>query len=328
MNNRFPLSVAVVLLLGATASAQTYQRRATVSGNGTASAGRCTVEVAVDGSAEIEIRGDSASMRDLSGRRPQWRRFECTGAMPTNPVDFRFRGIDGRGTQELVRDPRNGGAAVVRINDPQGGPEGYTFELTWGGGYDNSRRDDRGPFDQRHGQGRWDTARVIGVCEQSVKSQAMTRFHSGDISFRRPETDNNPGPQDWVTGIIDVRRSPNHVESYRYSCSVNFDTGIVRSMRIESDGNDRNRREYADSSASGTARATESCERAAEERIRREGFDYVDFGSIRIDDQPGRRDSIIGSARANRGRSSTSFSFACSVDLATGNVRSVDLRRR
>lgn len=50
------------------------------------------------------------------------------------PDNFRFRGIDGRGRQELVRDPNNGGAAVIRIDDPKGGSEGYTFDVEWRGG--------------------------------------------------------------------------------------------------------------------------------------------------------------------------------------------------
>ena len=32
--------------------------------------------------------------------------------MPRNPGDFRFAGVDGRGRQSLVRDPRGGGPAV------------------------------------------------------------------------------------------------------------------------------------------------------------------------------------------------------------------------
>jgi hypothetical protein len=55
--------------------------------------------------------------------------------LPTNPNDFRFRGIDGRGRQELSREPRhNRGAALIRIDDPKGGVEGYTFDLEWRGG--------------------------------------------------------------------------------------------------------------------------------------------------------------------------------------------------
>jgi hypothetical protein len=64
--------------------------------------------------------------------------------MPANPGDFRFEGIDGRGRQQLVRDPRNGGVAVVRIEDPAGGSEGYTFDLIWSAYGGQPRGDDRG----------------------------------------------------------------------------------------------------------------------------------------------------------------------------------------
>jgi hypothetical protein len=97
--------------------------------------GKCTVEVEVDGVAEVEIRGDVGLLRTLSGRIARWRRFECNDVLPRNPVDFRFRGIDGRGRQDLVNDPRSGrGVAVVRITDNRGGSEGYTFDIEWNGG--------------------------------------------------------------------------------------------------------------------------------------------------------------------------------------------------
>ena len=59
-------------------TAEAQQRRATLTANTDDNVGKCTIEVVVDGSAEIEIRGDSALMRNRSGQRPQWRRFECT----------------------------------------------------------------------------------------------------------------------------------------------------------------------------------------------------------------------------------------------------------
>src|SRR5215471_3216198 len=111
--------------------AQTFQRSASMRGSGNGSGGKCTLEVVVDGAADVEIRGGNAILRNLEGRPPQWRRFECNGVLPPNPADFRFQGIDGRGRQTLIRDPRDGAAAVVRIEDPQGGSEGYTFDITW-----------------------------------------------------------------------------------------------------------------------------------------------------------------------------------------------------
>src|SRR5262249_25382539 len=90
-------------------SAQGIQRRATMVGGGVGDRGHCRVEVVVDGSAEVELRGDTGVLRDVQGQNPMWRRFECTGAMPVNPGFFRFESVSGRGRQELVRDTRNGG---------------------------------------------------------------------------------------------------------------------------------------------------------------------------------------------------------------------------
>src|SRR5947209_14149732 len=101
-----------IAVFAAAANAQPF--RAQITGGG-GERGKCTIEVVVDGVVEIEVRGDSAMMRNLDGRPPQWRRFVCNEPMPSNPVDFRFAGVDGRGRQSLIRDPRNGSPAVVRI---------------------------------------------------------------------------------------------------------------------------------------------------------------------------------------------------------------------
>jgi len=136
--NSFRIGLAGAILLAAplctTMSAQqvaTY--RAQIRGGG--DHGKCTIEVDVDGVAEIEIQGDQGRMRTLSGNPSGWRRMECNQPLPPNPQGFRFSGVDGRGRQTLLRDPSsNRGVAVVRIEDPQGGHEGYTFDIEWGGG--------------------------------------------------------------------------------------------------------------------------------------------------------------------------------------------------
>jgi hypothetical protein len=138
------------IAVAAVAGAQTYPRRAAIVGGGNPNGGQCTVEVVVDGAAEVEIRGADATIRNLSGQAPQWRRFECTSPMPANAADFRFAGVDGRGKQQLVRDPRNGGAAVVRIEDQDNGSEAYTFNVTWGG---YTVTQDRGPVGVRDDRG-------------------------------------------------------------------------------------------------------------------------------------------------------------------------------
>jgi hypothetical protein len=147
MHNRiFSMAMAVAAVAGA----QQIPQRAAIVGGGNQNAGQCTISVMVDGQAEIEIRGSDASMRDLGGALPQWRRFECTSAMPSNPANFQFAGLNGRGHQNLVAEPRNGGPAVIRIEDQEGGASEYTFRLAWGnfpGGQDrgpSGARDDRG----------------------------------------------------------------------------------------------------------------------------------------------------------------------------------------
>jgi hypothetical protein len=133
VNRQTSLSVAILVLLAQTAHATTVSRQATITGGGGAG-GKCTIEVNVDGAAEVEVSGDTGLLRTLSGQPAAWRRFQSSGPLPQNPVDFRFVGIDGRGSVQLVQDPRgNRGKAVVRIYDPKGGREGYTFDLQWRG---------------------------------------------------------------------------------------------------------------------------------------------------------------------------------------------------
>lgn len=127
------------------ASAQQRMRRASITGD-RGDNGKCTIEVDVDDAAEVEIWGDQGRLITVSGQPSEWRRFQCSEPLPRDPGDFRFRGIDGRGRVNLLRDPRNNrGVAVVRIDDTKGGREGYTFDLEWRGG-SNYRRGEYGGY--------------------------------------------------------------------------------------------------------------------------------------------------------------------------------------
>jgi hypothetical protein len=265
------LSIAVTLAGPAGLANAQIQRRAELTGGGNGDRGKCTVEVVVDGAVEVEIRGDNATLRNLSGQQPQFRRFQCTGPVPLNPADFRFSGVDGRGRQELIRDPRNGGVAVIRIEDPQSGTEGYTFDLTWSGGgessgsrypveqsrgaqipvvpsypggqapnrqYPGDQDRDRQPPDRVDERGRqanrqFTTDQAIQVCQDAVRNEAAGRFHARDIDFHRTGIDDNPSRRDWVMGTFALRRSYNGSKTFRFSCSVDFETGRVRSTDIQ-----------------------------------------------------------------------------------------------
>lgn len=127
----------------ATLMGQRITDRRTANVRGGSGDGKCTIEVQVDDTAEVEISGRNATIRTMNGAPASFRRFDCNQEMPGRPYEFRFKGVDGRGRQDLVRSPENGGRAVIRIEDRQGGSEGYTFDVTWrggsgfgGGGYD------------------------------------------------------------------------------------------------------------------------------------------------------------------------------------------------
>ncbi len=239
------MTTAVVLVWAMQAGAQTFPRRAAIEGDPRSPQGKCTIEVRVDGAAEVEIRGDTAVLRNLAGQPPEWRRFVCSSPMPQVPVGFRFAGVDGRGRQQLIADPGNGGPAVVRIDDPDNGSEGYTFDITWQGagggppqrgfigpgfgGGDRDRDRDR----DRDNRPRMQADDAIRVCEDAIIDQAMDRLHA-PIVIRRSAIDDQPGRGDWVVGVFEVRRERDR-DRFRFQCSVDFYQGRIRSADFQPD---------------------------------------------------------------------------------------------
>jgi len=77
---------------------------------------------------------DIAVLRTIAGQDASLRRFQCTAPMPPVPANFQLPGRDGRGSVRRLRGPgSNRRRASVRIDDPKGGCEGYTFTLIWRG---------------------------------------------------------------------------------------------------------------------------------------------------------------------------------------------------
>jgi hypothetical protein len=309
--------------VGAPLSAQ-MQQRARIIGGGNNEYGKCTVEVVVDGAADVEVRGDNAILRNLSGQQAQWRRFECTGRMPANPADFRFSGVDGRGRQTLVRDPRNGGVAVVRIEDPQGGAEGYTFDLMWSGGMGGPYTSGPAYPTYPNNNGAW-SADAVRNCEDMVRQQAQDRYNTGDVRVQTRNTQDNRGPRDTLYGTLRVRRGFGQDEVHDFSCNVNMNNGRVLSARIDQTENGRDRqygdRGFTDRGLASNSQAIQNCQNAVEDRMR----GRVEFDSINTENRNGRNDWVVGTARNGRG---DAFRFSCNVNLDTGSVRSVDVNRR
>ena len=338
MNARFLLSVVTAAALAGSAGAQQRRRRWS---RRQWESGRCSAEVRV----EAPRKSKFAAIRQLSaislGQQPQWQRFECTGPVPAN-ANLRLT-ANGRGRTELVGNPQNGGPAVVRMQDPEGGAQVYQFELSWNNGtkatkatisltsgarrrmpnnqpYQNGpagyppateRRDGDRP-DWRDRGGRFTSDQAMQVCRDAVRDQAMRQFGTRDVNFRRINIDDEPGRNDWVVGMMEVR-DRGREEHLRFSCSVNFDTGRVRSAEIHP-------RNVGSASRDIVAREMDTCRDAVTDRL---GAGRVEFGRMSIDNQ-NRDDLVTGTARS-RGRS---FDFTCSVSPYSGNVRNVDVHRR
>ena len=322
----------IVASLTAVAHSQTYQRQALISGNGGQENGKCTVEVTADGVVEVQLRGTNGVLRNISGQSPQWRRFECTGPMPNRPASFKFSGVDGRGRQQLIMDPAQNGVAVVRIEDPSGGAQAYTFDGEWRGGTNT------GPFDigalgqnQAGGVG-MTSADGVAACQQEILRQATQRFASSDIYFRRTQVEDNRGNQNRVRGTIDVNRGPNR-ERYRFNCMVNLNTGRVRTAQIDTTpaGNNVNDFGYPPNNNQvgvfkSNDRVIQACQSALNTRLTQQGYQRTGYGTIDIDDRATPPDRVYGNTTVtDRNGRQQAVDFACSVNSSTGSVSSVDM---
>jgi hypothetical protein len=316
------LALATATILGTPVWAQTAERRATFTGSGGNDGGKCTIEVYVDSSADVEIRGDRGLLRTRSGQPSQWRRFVCSGPMPANPADLRFIGVDGRGRQELIQSPEDGrGAVVVRIQDPNGGGEGYTFDLVWRGGDFDSRPAGQQPWSG--GERRASGNDAVRSCQDAVRERANRQYGFRDLDFGNLNADDNPGRNDTIMGSFDVRRGNNR-DTYRFSCAIDLANGRVRGVEISQGRGAAVVGRYRDRDD-----ATAACQSAAELRIQRDGYRNVQFGRLDVDNNR-RNDEIAETATAQRGNNGRAYDFdiRCLVNLDNGNIRSVEVKRR
>jgi hypothetical protein len=205
-------------------SAQTTHRRAAVVYASDPYEGHCTVSVLVDGAADIEIRGDDATMRNVTGYPPKWQSFTCTGPRPVAAANLNLRAIEGNGQMTLTRDSYRPGLATVRVTNLEGGDRLFTFDLSW--------------------------------------------------SPSRPA----------------------------------FNTGEADRSSVDDD-------------------AVQSCRTAVENRIRNDGYRYVRFGSVAMDDRAV-SDRVTGTASASDTYRTAVFDFSCRVSTIDGQVRSLNVNSR
>ncbi len=255
MNKIFVLAGAAMLLPAASFG----QSNMTASITGGSGDGKCTIEAYIDQTAEVVVSGTRASIRTLSGQTATLRRFQCNQPMPRNPANFRFRGIDGKGRQNLLGDPNgNGGRAIVRLENP-GGREGYTFDLEWSGtsnsGYvpndqypDGYYPDDRnsggynpypgGVYRNEKGKwkenGNWDSSEAVNACQAEVLGR-MERDGYRNPRIESGRVDDSRGKNNLVVGTAVGRRGYGGFgggSRVNYECTVNMANGRLKNVQL------------------------------------------------------------------------------------------------
>jgi len=244
------LSVAAAaLLLAVSAWGQTINAQLTGGGG----SGKCTFEVRVDGIADVQIRGRQGFLQTKTGMRAQWVRLRCNQPLPRTPFQFRFRGIDGRGRQFLLRDPaQNNGVAVIRIEDQRNGFEGYTGDITWNGGNDVGGTWNQWWNDDWNGGGSWSNGgrptaapgnqgswsnNVVPNCQSAVRRSIQSQVGGASVNFNGWPNTARAGSFVMVDGNGSARANNGRQGSFSYRCNMHPNGNVADSTFNWTGGN-------------------------------------------------------------------------------------------
>lgn len=211
---------------------QTFQVRRTNDYSENRRDGRCTVRVRIDDEADVELRGDTIRIHVIKGGPGRDEGTECNAPLPTsgNITNFRFRGIDGRGTPRLVQEPaaRNYYVAVVNIQDPRGGSEGFTYELSWNwdgqGGFGGSGGSGGGGF---FPGGPSDQGAVERACLSELRNRLGREQRVGVQGLFDTRLERGPAGRDVLAGSMNLLRNQ-RTETATFRC-----TFYARDNRVE-----------------------------------------------------------------------------------------------
>ena len=233
------LSAVVLAMLPTAASAQgTIQAQVTGGGGG----GKCTFEVRTGGVAEVDIRGNQGRVRAISGGPAQWVRLKCNQPLPMRPNNFRFKGIDGRGKQTLIRDPNsNNGIAVINIQDNRGGLQGYTGDIMWNGGSGAWNGSGWGNAPGWVGgggnnSGNW-SRNLVPNCQRAIRNQVSSRYGSSGVSFNGQPKLSPAASFVMVDGQGRVQARNNQWGNITYHCTMHPNGNVADSNFNVTGGN-------------------------------------------------------------------------------------------
>lgn len=182
--------------------------------------GRCTVRVRIDDEADVELRGDTIRIHVIKGGPGRDEGTECNAPLPTsgNITNFRFRGIDGRGNPRLVQEPasRNYYVAVVNIQDPRGGSEGFTYELSWN--WDGQGGDSGGGGFFPTPGGPSDQSAIERACLAELRNRLGQEQRVSVQSLFDTRREQAPGGRDVLAGSMNLLRNQQR-ETATFRCT-------------------------------------------------------------------------------------------------------------
>jgi hypothetical protein len=234
-----------LLLLAAAALAQNTITAQLTNSRGS---GKCTFEVRVDGVADVQIRGNQGYLQTRGGRPAQWVRLRCNQALPRNPYNFRLAGVDGRGKQYVLRNPaQNNGVAVIRIEDPKNGYEGYTGDIFWSGGNNNGGIWYGWWQDDWNGGGGWGgggggnngswSNNIVPNCQNNIRNKVRSQTGGATVGFNGTPSRNQGGSFVIVDGMGNARGSGGRQGTFSYHCTMHPNGNVAESSYNWTGGN-------------------------------------------------------------------------------------------
>ena len=155
----------------------------------------------------------------------QFVRLDCNQPLPSNPNNFRFAGVDGRGKQYLLKPPNgNNGVAIIRIEDNRGGMEGYTGDIMWNGG-SNAGGGGQWPGNNA---GQWN-AKVVPNCQNNIRNKFNSQMRGASLNFIGAPSLNQAGSFVMVDGNANVRDNQGRVGQILYHCSMHPNGNVADS---------------------------------------------------------------------------------------------------
>jgi len=239
--NRSTLLARLLPLAGFAIFAASVWAQATISAQltGGGGNGKCTFEVRVDGVADVQIRGNQGYLQTKAGMPAQWVRLKCNQPLPRNPNNFRFAGVDGRGKQYMLRNPaQNNGIAVIRIEDPRSGYEGYTGDILWNGGNNNGNPWNGGWWnDNWNGGGGWGppggnpgwNKNVVPNCQNTIRRKIQQDAGGASVSFNGSPKTGQAGSFVMVDGNGYGRANNGSQRTFTYHCTMHPNGNVADS---------------------------------------------------------------------------------------------------